>query len=379
MLILLYSRVVDLAKERDFEIRVSWMQSRAYADVLDISVSGGTSSAFGVAPIAVSDITANGVISVQVLNELTTPNSTAVANAYVLAFVRGAENLHFQCPDTEKIEDVSFFTFQSGEMDCANNPDPAMADHTQDVVGQSDVPDMTPLVYAGERIVSLRQLLRRYWFHSTSTNFDSTTSVSIVRAVRNNFPEYRGYDSSGLNLAAGGGLLIPYTYCKTTLLNYVTPAYIGQRGGIRYKYAAYRDSGTPGSLTVGRSQTNLTSATRDQVIALTGTEINSTLSKLATNDQDIGYGGYATPVSSNPTAEVELPFYSPFRFAFARHVRARGVTEDGTNLMSHTIDNRVDSGTVSYVDRYISIGEDFTLFFYLNAPVVTFYPNPAGI
>ena len=384
-----YSRIIDIAKERDFELRVTWLQGQAYLRTRTNPGNQWSETAY-----SSSLSSANGVLTVQVLNELTTPNSTAAHDAYVLVSTRGGENLHFFDPMESRLSDISVFpepvaelapepelTFQSLEVEpeeCADTPDPTLVELTQDVIGQGDVPEEISYVYAGESVLSFRQLLRRYWFHG-SESYDTASATSIVRRqitwLRANFPEFRGYSGAySLQETATGE---KFNYTKMTLLNYLAPAYLGYRGGIRHKYS-FDNPDHLGIGAVTRSTDsrvgNLPEAD-DGAGVVTG-NVNDTARRAVANMPKGANGTAVTLQSGNPALETELPFYSQYRYALSRVYSNEGETLTGTDSMSHTIAVTAPRDAWASYTRAVSVGEDFTFFWYLHAPIFYSYSDP---
>jgi hypothetical protein len=144
-------------------------------------------------------------------------------------------------------------------------------------------------------------------------------------------------------------------------MNYLTPAFSGWRGGIKWKtsmtephptenkmYAAYRDNGTYKDSTVG-----ITSATKNFDVY---GRFPGTFS-----------GASITNRGVMPALEVEVPFYSNLRFYPAK-------LADKTTAQSFdqawTVVADVDQDVTGnyYQDFHVAAGEDFTLFFFTGAP-----------
>lgn len=100
-----YTHIIDLAKERDFTIDIGWGQERTMighrSPVLDAVPYRQT--AIGADP----GLDGNGIISVFVVNELTTPNVTPDNDISVNVFVSMGDDFEVFNPDSESIEDLS--------------------------------------------------------------------------------------------------------------------------------------------------------------------------------------------------------------------------------------------------------------------------------
>jgi hypothetical protein len=100
----------------------------------------------GIALPADSSDTVNGILTVRVMNELTSPLATA--DVTVLVFVRAADNIEFAAPK-EISDKINYFTVQGDIQDEVTMGAP------------SNVDENVNLVYMGETIISLRELLQR--------------------------------------------------------------------------------------------------------------------------------------------------------------------------------------------------------------------------
>jgi hypothetical protein len=107
-----YTHIVDLAKERDFTLEVGWGHEKSMIGhrALSDGIFWGTSP-LGADPLDL----ANGIISVYVVNDLTTPNSTANNDVAVNVYVSAGDNFEVFDPDSENIQDMVWFTPQMGE------------------------------------------------------------------------------------------------------------------------------------------------------------------------------------------------------------------------------------------------------------------------
>lgn len=372
-----YNRVVDLSLERDFEIDVSWAQEIPYKTVSPLISSGELFTASG-SPLPANIDEYNGTLTVIVVNTLTTPNSVANNDITVNVFISGGDDLEFCAPTNDNIRKLSYFVSQS---DDANDQDASIPLGAQPVmaigVERSEMSSKKNMVFFGEHIASFRQLLRRYWYHSgRSIKALAETAFESWILTYNNFPNYRGYDPSGIDATTG----TPYNYSNTVLLTYLAPAYVAYRGGIRYKYLAMSTRSQRATVSVTRSPDS--GAFLNNIVPyvqLSDTSQSQFGYTMINGFLDMGPGAYISPIFQQPCGEVELPFYSPYRFAFSRTIsNNNGIEEDHTNRMGHRATFIVQSSTdeVHSVQRYVSVGEDFSLFFFLNAPRVYAYDTP---
>jgi hypothetical protein len=96
--------------------------------------------------------------------------------------------------------------------------------------------------------------------------------------------------------------------------------------------------------------------------------------------QDTGWSGMSvSPAHTQPVLEIELPFYSPNRFAYAKALTVNGgYSYDDTDTMNHryVVNATDDSNSRMSIRRYVATGEDFNLFFFTNVPTMWEYVDP---
>lgn len=382
-----YTRIVDISEERDFSVRVAWMQPEAYRDI--DPVSNLTQHFSNAIKFVAAQSFSNGIITVEVLNDLTSP-SVSSTDVNVLVFVQGAENMRLMNPTGDNVADLSVFDsvipapleFQSG-VDEGDVPgevenadiDVAFSAPAVHVKAQDDM----DLVYGGESVRSFRQLLKRYWFSRGNSRIGSTAGFMQVHNFnRPNFPPYRGYDfGAGMDVT---GAAHAYNYVGQTALNYITPCYVLKRGGIRYKYYASASSDSILSdVGVVRTPVPITSYNALATVAST-TSPSVTAALSISGLGDMGSGCTLTPTKVQPVVEVELPFYSKYRSSYARVTSTKGSYADDTNIMNHQIQVTLQDGTAnaSYVKAYVATAEDFALGLYLHAPAMYIIPDPSS-
>lgn len=464
-----YTHIVDLAKEKDFTIDIGWGQERSMIRHRNPATYAGVpykTTAFGADP----DLEANGIISVYVVNELTTPNVTPDNDIEVNVFVSMGDDFEVFDPDSEVIEDLTFFepqlsglrsiserrklgdrskdtlmrrytdmlrrdhTYfsrkrkcdaQSNETTSTLNPltqlvlaasgfmaactyalysyvrhkfrkeasqrlgpvDSQMAETTShpdaDMTTAENEPmklsasdqkgatmtdhDNTVCVFFGDPITSFRQCLKRYNYHQSY--FNASTGDFYFKLIASTFPVYRGNAPNALHFSNSPAYPTPYNYVKMTLLNWVTPAFAARRGGLRWKY-----------LRTGGSTDDLMYCVRTAEPGVTAQYTTTSRSNQTTTAdirareavqtlEHMWDGAHATHVARNPALEVEIPWYQNVRFAPARDsspnspggfVPYENHQINGTWTLAGT-----DSAALH---SFCSIGEDFTLGFFLGAP-----------
>lgn len=374
-----FTKILDISSETDVCIPIPWGQPEAYAHVLGINAKVAP---YGPLRYTTTQIYDNGVLSVEVLNELTTPNNVS-DTVSVLVYVSGGDDLEFFNP-VDRLQEVSFaddltppvllgggeetksgLEFQSDSME----------ETKDDTIVAKQLPATSAMIYGGERIVSIRQLLKRYCF-TRGFGSDGTTAGNYqMHTYRfNDFPAYRGFDlTGGMDITSAGGIY-KYNYVKMTPLNYLTPAFVCNRGALRYKYANV--SGT-GSMPIRVTRDPETISAYIALNTVSTTTTDSALSDLSTAIESGWEGMSVNPVEMNPVVEVDLPFYSALRFRYARKITRLSDVGDDSQYFNHTVSLTKPSGTThTYLHQYVATGEDFNLGYYLHAPCMYLFASP---
>lgn len=393
-----YSTVIDISEDRDFEYEVKWADVRAWNRCLgpDFNYVANSFSTTEPVPGGIYNSALNidnGTLSIYVVNELATPSNTP-AGVKVQVWVSGGKDIAFAVPSPNALSSVSYFAQQSAiapyvkQADEAPEPLATSADESNAPLCSNEIQtfgsdptgqDNQYLVYQGEKLVSFRDLLRRYNYHSSYWPGETGSGIRMVGINLTDFPYYRGWDPKGFDDAATFGdpsITKKYNFCNLTLLNYLTPAFVMRRGGLRHKVitSTTQSSGRVGTLGVARNS----------LYGSPNYEVDYPLDDNLVGDRRKGMlsssrshlGGTAvSPIANNPCLEYETPFYTRGQ----RFVPARDIDYRGSAHSSHEITtefrNNVGETNVR-LDKYISTAEDFQLGLFVGAPVHYMYPNP---
>lgn len=364
-----YSRIIDLENEKDFTIDVAWGQPNAFLPTSGLSPTVNFTT---VGPYATPSNSSNGVLGLYVLNSLTSPNSAVNNDISINVFVSACDDFEVAELSASAIRGLAYVN-QAGEEDMDNAP---MKTMSQDCMAECLPTDQTPLVFFGERFSSFRSLLKRYNFHS-SISSGAPPAVGhytwLVEAP--DFPVSRGPVTSGGTNAVGLA-----NYSSTTLLNYLAPAFLAQRGSIRYKRVIKTDAVTDSTTSVIRGFTGAP-------VNLLTQRSDTTIDSYAKQAADAFFPSFShnamtiTTTKQQPVIEYELPFYRPYRFAVSKdptgtaNVNTYSVVKNNGHLISsepHFV-TLLDRATI---DTYVSVGEDFQLMLYQGPPLAYNYVIP---
>lgn len=411
-----YTYIVDIAEDKDFTVQIGWGSDKAYCvvgipgrfgvtDSLDIPY-GDTVT--GVVP----GNRANGVLRVYVVNELTTPNTTITNDVSINVFVSAGDDIQFRNP-TAALDQFSYFderTISAESTDYARfqdefgdllderraDPhrrrvyDPQMAEatsghtpgDTEDTMEPSkpmaqavdetmlnpvSTTDQYSKVFYGEEIVSFRQMLKRYCLHYTDAARFSTGD-GTWKTIWNAFPFHKGYAPGGIT-----GTFLPvvavYNYSKMTYLNYLTPAFTGRRGGIKWKINAISGAGnSQGTMIVSR----LDDPERysSDVIDTEGATRGGLIRSYDANLQSLSGGAAVTNTQVIPTVEIEAPYQQNLRFSPAKRANFTTDTTYSDHLVHDKITNFAAGDELQKTQYFCAAGEDFNLFFFTGAPIM---------
>lgn len=394
-----YSRIIDISELKDFTVRVAYSQSLPYckiltnkecADVIYPSNAGETYGSLIPSAIPNYQIGSNGTISVFVLNPLLNPSSTDTGIPSVLVYSKACENFRFA--GLRNISSSSAGTVLSNthtpivfESHSLESPEPV--ESTVTISKQADSSEY-PLVWFGETFESLRAIMKRYNYYLSyyptnggnwSAPIVATTEMCEWELTRSNIPQYIGYDAVGGFSGSSPNKMFPG---RVTSVAYIMAMFVGLRGGIRYKYALNNLNGSQqfGQLDVTRSP-DTNNYYNSTITSVSTAGIPNALLRNETMPQ-IASGGFSTCATIAPVSEIELPYYSASRFSYIRGyitpavrssnpaVSLFGETQTHKVHYSLPITGALNTSTtrICCLDTYVSVGEDFQLFWLLSAP-----------
>lgn len=375
-----FTKIIDISEERDVVVEVDWGQTQHFlptGSLASLANTWRTSPQFTGA-----SVNYNGVLSVYVLNDLATPNSVANNDITVNVFV-SAVDLEVGAPkNIGTLANQYAVVVQAGEDEDTqmDGADPGCGEATSKyTLGESpDEDNSAMLVYFGERIVSFRELLKRYNEHSSFVIANTSATIPATwTPTFTDVPFYYGYNNAALHSPTVAG---KFSYVSNTLLHYLMPAYVAMRGGTRSKYVANTSSlGALGSLTVVRNVPGTAFSLPAAVTALPITSQSNYARAANPNLSDCVPGAVTTIASQQPNIEVEFPYYKPIRFDPARSVtQLAGSRVQSPFYNTHQVELKLSPGTTPVtITRYIGVAEDFSLFWFQGCPPLSTLAAPA--
>jgi hypothetical protein len=223
-------------------------------------------------------------------------------------------------------------------------------------------------------------MLKRYSYHETLLA-QGATAYRYYAFFREQFPHPTGYVG---DLVASSGVVQTvagphkYVYGGFPLIHYVSSAFAGRRGGVRYlldlAYTTSSSEALGSTWSVARSARSEIDNT-STVVDLGSTATASAVYQAAYAFMDAdGHSGIAKwSPRLNTTFSFEVPYYSRYRFEPSKRPTDFTVKESDTNGWCLTFTNNHSSGNADVINSYVAGAEDFTCFFYLGPP--RFYDN----
>lgn len=392
-----FNTIIDLDEGRDFTIEVGWQQDLPY-----LSIDGQDPTrlfyAAGAAPQnkTAARSFANGILYVRVVNELVTPDATSGVEVIVsisagddfeLVNPNGVsiDSLHHYVPLSCSIPNFDF-EFQPQSSALETTPDtenaPEQEQETIQVTQEvSSSPECKSLAFYGERVTSVRQLLKRYCFWRNLAANNPTVALSRNMFLLKQMPASGGYDPNGLDLTSGAE---PYTFCPTGYIEYFKRSFAGWRGSVRYKFLP--KFGSTHSISVcRRSSSSLRSETANgspiqtifpNTVSKSTAAFNGLLSR-----QHSSAGMAITQNRSQDALEVEIPYSLPIRCSatlgeyYNSNLNTLANAYPGGDAFDLVVYMQAGQAT-QVIETYVAAGEDFTLFGFIGAPTLYFNSTP---
>lgn len=370
-----YTRVVDISDDRDVTIEVDWGQANHFLATDSITNGNG---AYTTAPIATANAKYNGVLAFYVFNDLATPNSTVNNDIQVNVFVSFTD-LQVASPTVVSgLANSYAATVQAGEeMESSmDGNDPGCGEpETMLVVGgaKDDPNDMA--VYFGERIASFRQMLRRYTLYSSLTTVNTSTSnPAMWPIIETDVPIPYGYNTYSLHTTLASG---KFNYVGFHWLTYLAPAFACMRGSQRSKYVTYSANGEAvQSLVISRNVPNNPTVAAVAQMPITTQSSYGRASYVSRGN--LATGAAITASVKQPVLEVEYPYQKAVRYDEARIAAVSSTSPTSPYEGRHAIELYLAPGTNQvFLDRFVSVGEDFNFFWFQGCPPLVSLAAPA--
>jgi len=373
-----FNEIIDLTKDTNIEVRIPYQQALAWCNTFNpiaqaqVPFTIGNGTTFKHVP----NVT-NGMFAVRVVTGLTAP--VASSTIQVIVSARGADNLEFGVPN-DIFPAYSYFAPQSDEYE--------ETESTQVIAGHSP-PTVDPnryLINFGEQIVSLRQIMRRFQYYRTVTKAGSISSATDYKSIKMfKIPPYYGYTTNGWDTAKGviaTGTNFPMNYCATTTLQWVTAAFIGQRGSVNY--SMIQDGSYPTFQMVNRQPDFSLNKPTITNVAATGTDSVTTAFMKNTALSGSCTGGIMAANNFTTAGTTwQFPNYSIYKFNTSSpvHFSAYSGQDDSDQQSQNILIGNYKVTTSSVTNHlFIGAGTDYMPVFFINVPTIYVYStNPVAV
>lgn len=365
------SYILDLDVERTIEFKVSWTNRNPFLQTTPLSTTYITTNSGDTLPVDLGKD--NGSVGIHIVSPITGPISPT--DIYLNIYMAGDSDLQLACP-VENMTGLStgyLLQYHSGL-------EPAQAESYQHQLAiqpkSSELKDKLSSIYVGERIKSLRTLLKRYDYVCTYCTKPTSATRGIIFLRNANFPHYWGSDPNGICVSADTVTLKYNPGRTTTLLNWFSPAYLARRGGLRHKY--FVRSNAEDFFTFGRTVAERT-VLGNHLLAASSYSQNTVYGQMdyeSKTGPQSNQGATTNVYGLNPALEFETPYYSNARWEFAQDRAINTMGAATVPLTAHAVKAVYTAKTpVTIVmwagfDRYVATAEDFSLSVYKCPPFV---------
>lgn len=374
----IYTKVIDISKDTDVEFVVPYTQDTAYKTtrrpIVNSEIFSTTSN------VSVFDDTDNGALYLKVLNAQTSPILSADID--ILVFVRGSDNLEYSMPrDLE--EKLSPYDVQSQPMSYTYDE---LQDHHQMGVKPSTADPYINLVYNGECVKSVRAIAQRftpYKYTAYDLQAGGAPTASTFATFKSRFsrlPMYPGYDPNGLDAALGinSGVSQSYNWVNWSPYTFLSLMYIGNRGSIDYSLSPLKTNGADMITYISRFNRDDT-VTRN--VNFVG-KSNGASTRAMVISTDFTQGMSLGHSSVNSVVTASAPMYSRYKFMINDPLRRTlGIAiDDSDHDMVVSGGMILPTGTTDTCGVLLSVkpGVDFSLVFFLCAPILVLYDSVPG-
>jgi hypothetical protein len=396
-----YSHIIDIANTTDFTVTATASQPTSLMGHLYPGLNSVTECFSTTQYIAKEKYVGNGVIGLYVVNELTTPSNLANNDVQVMCYVSAGDDFQVFTPDDSikdyAVESLGFaFEPQSGEMKADkiddNEVDMPLQQMTKELGATTVSPNLNQ-IYTGERVASLRSLLKRYSRYVTlSLNIEENNTLLLVKTNMRlpAFPPYRGANGAAL-------VNLPTTATTTenvvnmTWLHWVTLAYQGHRGSVRWKFVPIGDRADSVRINVerGTSRDGKSNYIQRVPTFIFNSNDSADLNGEYTYKQTAGLltpnnltdlaGGAIACGTVNNVMEVEVPYMHNFRFHPGKRItwntpdRVRYGYDNVLNLETTFVKQNNIFGII-HMEAYVAGGEDYSTYFFTGCPPLRYAP-----
>jgi len=376
------TKIIDIQDTTEFEIRVPYMQARAWQEVYNYD-DLGPREVFGPTGSVPRPGYQNGTLTIRVANEMTSP----VVNAPVriVVFIRGADNLTFNNPK----EYPSWQWVAQGDTKMVNFK--PIGDTAMMLTEADEEEDQLTLVHFGEQISSIRTMLHRSVLSMVRiAPSGGSSAYEVFNPTMNMRPPPIGTQSYSNNLnTTTTGSAAAVNYVGQHGINWFVPCFAGWRGGVNW-HVSVNTRGVDVSNTY-YTRSPYTGATAgayaNQFAVAPGTYVNEVAAQY-TKYHDTAAGALITHTRTNQGHSVQVPFMSPYRFHSTKpsevivgagndtpyqKYEAWKMFSPYNSLAQTTV--ATDSSRQQWWSFYAATAPDFNVFFFTGIPTLVAFSD----
>lgn len=362
--------VINIQSGAKAQIKVRWSSKFYWAQVL---------SQIGPATTGVVDYSCNGMLMFYVENQLLGMNDISI-----LVYIKAGEDFEvfdLQSPMPYYICNTApVMLAESMEDESPESLAEFVSTVESAIVGNKTlvtncefggVPDTSSTLSMktfGERIVSLRALLKRfvglgYILANSDTSAGTLQNKNIVSMLDLHPPD--------MSHTAAANVGMVYFSNEPTIFRYFRPGFLGTIGGARYRITDGSKLFSSDSTQAAPSVVGIVSTYNVVTggLVANGTVSNSTMRTF--NNGSAVFDGVA-----DETTDVEVPDYNYLRFRLAGCSNTNITSNDGRNYVRVNITKPIKDMTDVYHYVHHSVADDFSFVIYLGAPNLIQYTPP---
>lgn len=370
-----FQKIVDISTERDFSISIANGQTTSLLTRHDPATTI-LANVYSTSQIGTPSV-GNGVLSVRIFNALTVPNDTIDNDISINVFVSAGDDFEVYNP----CADYSHYVFapQAGELSTTEDDTEESSAPEQKLVSPMNsvtTADMHNMVFTGESVASFRPLLKRFNHHMSITR-DSIENANYFLYKASSFPYFRGNVPGAVGTSPTGG----YNFCNTVLLHWMHAPFAAWRGSMRWKfiptfglnsfllnqYATRADVDDPNTYSEFAASYSPATSAEGQREALE--PYAEALGQRPAIPQ--GALGSAYNNSTNGVLEVEIPWYSRYRFIPYKTLNLTGINTPLIRAAAFVYKVFYwRSNQYFSVSTHVAAGDDFQTYFWVGMPPI---------
>ncbi|UCR92469.1 MAG: capsid protein [Apis picorna-like virus 1] len=385
-----FTQVVDLSPDMDVSIRIPYLQARHWLS-LQRNLVTTTSVKWPIYDSALQYVSAdtgtgtfnNGQICVKVQNELTGP--TDAAQIGILVFVSAADNFELSSPDVPGPNNLSAIEPQNG----------VLSNEMSNLVVAGRPGCICPednLTYMGEKISSIRTLLRRQVLERiVPVNVPSIGTTNLRSTVFYQFTKWAKAPGYSLDAPTTASPAVvagnkTYSFSNHTPLSWMTPCFVGMRGSVRRSFNVNSRGESaniyPSVQIVRRMNGAAPEFSINSTVAPADTYSTRCRNLLAGGFNSGIQGQVLTNQWTQTGLQVELPHYYPYKFVGTQLGRQyQGISEDDTGFHCYSMQivyspSKDTTPLSTTLECYVGAGTDFTFFWFISTPLLWLYTEP---